>query len=146
MKRKSIKIIPTSMDVLYKETDFYRRFGKSLQRGLKDHKYTTEFTLDPNRRYTDDPNQERFEIAQANDEEYLVFHLSVVKVSFAMDEAKFFDRATVNLELRADRLDSFSKVGSFSVSILANVVMCGIFLGAMYLLFPSLRSVAFAVF
>ena len=61
MKRKSVQA--KNLDVLYKETDFYRRFQASLQRGLKDHRYVMEFALDANRRYEDDPYQERYFIA-----------------------------------------------------------------------------------
>jgi len=69
-----------------------------------------------------------------------------VKVAYPMDESKFFDKLTMNLELRANNLDSFSKIGSFPLSILANIAMAVIFLGGMYLLFPVLRNSAFVVF
>lgn len=42
MKRKpASKILEDSDDALYKQTDFYRRFSKSLQRGLTDHRYAS---------------------------------------------------------------------------------------------------------
>jgi len=75
-----------------------------------------------------------------------VFLVSLVKVAFAMDEAKYFETVSVNMELRADRLDSFSRIGSFPLSLLGNVVMLAIFFGLMWYLFPSLRSTAFVVF
>lgn len=113
---------------------------------MKDHRYGVEFSLNENLRYKDDPNIERYEIVKIDGKEYLVFVVSLVKVAFAMDEAMFFDGVTMNLELRADRLDSFSKVGNFKLSIAANIAMVAVFLGLMYALFPALRTSAFAVF
>lgn len=43
MKRKALKM---KSEDLYKQTDFYRRFSKTVARGLKDHRYASEFTLD----------------------------------------------------------------------------------------------------
>jgi len=60
MKRKSVKV--KTDDDLYKQTDFYRRFSKTVARGLKDHRYSAEFTLDAAKRYVDDPRQERYEV------------------------------------------------------------------------------------
>jgi hypothetical protein len=76
----------------------------------------------------------------------LVFIMQIVKIAYPMDEAKFFETVKVNLELRANNLDSFSAVGSFPLSILANIAMAVIFLVGMYLLFPILRNTAFVVF
>jgi hypothetical protein len=69
-----------------------------------------------------------------------------VKVAYAMDEAAFFQTVKLNLELRADNLDSFSRFGSFPLSVLANIVLVGIFFGVMWYLFPSLRETVFALF
>lgn len=144
MKRKSVRV--KSSEEQYKQTDFYRRFSKTVARGLKDHRYSAEFTLDGAKRYVDDPRQERYEVARAGSEEYLVFLVSIVKVAFAMDEAKYFETVAVNMELRADCLDSFSRIGSFPLSILGNLAMLAVFFGLMWYLFPSLRSTAFVVF
>ena len=55
MKRK-----PKSLNVndVYKQSDFYRRFS----RDLLDHRYPVEFTLNDNKRYDDDSNEQRYEI------------------------------------------------------------------------------------
>lgn len=145
MSRKSV-MMKTGSEELYKQTDFYRRFSKFLTRGLKDHRYGAEFKLDAQKRYSDDSDQAKFEIGTSNNEQFLVFVLSLVKIAYPMDEAKFLDKVTLNLELRANNLDSFSKVGSFPLSLLANVAMAVVFLGGMYLLFPVLRNTAFVVF
>lgn len=55
-----------------------------------DHKYPIEFTLNNNKRFEDDADEERFQIAKIDDEEYLVFTFSLVKIAMAMDEAKLF--------------------------------------------------------
>lgn len=148
MKRKpASKILSKSAEDLYKNTDFYKRFSNSLGRGLKDHRYAAEFTLDANKRYSDDPKGERFEIMQdKNGQDHLVFIVSLVKVAYAMDESKYFETVTMNLELRANNLSSFSKVGSFTVSVVSGIFMSALFLGIMYLIFPVLRQTAFVVF
>ena len=67
MSRKSLKL-KTGSEELYKATDFYSRFSKTIARGLKDHKYAAQFTLDAGKHYTDDANVEKFEIATHNNE------------------------------------------------------------------------------
>ena len=83
---------------------------------------------------------------KVGNEEYLVFLVSLVKVAYAMDEAKYFETVSMNIELRADRLDSFSRIGNFPLSLLANIAMVAIFFGVMWLLFPSLRNTVFVIF
>ena len=117
-----------------------------MARGLKDHRYSSDFTLNEAKRYTDDPNQERYEILKVGSEDYLVFLVSLVKVAFAMDEAKYFETVSMNLELRPDKLDSFSRIGSFPLSLFGNIVMLAAFFGIMWYLFPSLRTTVFAIF
>lgn len=132
MKRKPAK--KQLGDDLFKSTDFFRRF---TARGLKDHKYASEFSLDQNKRFSDDPQQERYAIETIKDEEYLVFLLSIVKVAFAVDEAQFFKLTKLNIELRSDSLDSFSRVGSFPVSLAASITLIGAFIALMYFMFPN---------
>ena len=43
-----------------------------------------------------------------DDKTYLVFIMSVVKISLAMDEANLYDTVDVALELMPNKLDSFS--------------------------------------
>ena len=84
-------------------------------------------------------------IEKIGDEYYLVFVVSLVKITLALDEAKLFDPVYLNLELRSDNLDSFSKVKNFDLSVLANIIMVILFLGIMYALFPILRKTVFAI-
>ncbi|CDW84210.1 UNKNOWN [Stylonychia lemnae] len=136
MKRKPKTL---SVEDAFKNSDFHKRFS----RDLLDHRYPVEFTLNENKRYEDDQDEVRYEIKQIDDKEYLVFIFSLVKVAFAMDEAQLFKGVKVNFELRSDRLSSFSKVNSFGVSMLANMVMILIFFGILYALFPILRQTIF---
>ena len=105
-----------------------------------------EFALDGNKRYEDDPYQERYFIAQEGDEEYLMFVFSVVKVAYALDEASFYDKIRLTLELRANKLDSFSRMNNYPVTLALNAAMLLVFMSVMYLLFPSLRATAFGLF
>ena len=110
---------------------------------MLDHRYPVEFTLNENKRYEDDSTEERYQIQKINDQEYLVFVFSLVKIALSMDEAELFKGVKVNFELRPDRLSSFSTVNSFTVSMLANLVMIALFFGIMYALFPYLRTTVF---
>jgi hypothetical protein len=105
-----------------------------------------EFALDGNKRYEDDPYQERYFIAQEGDEEYLMFVFSVVKVAYALDEASFYDKIRLTLELRANKLDSFSRMNNYPVTLALNAAMLLVFMSVMYPLFPSLRATAFGLF
>ena len=70
----------------------------------------------------------------------------MVKNALAMDEAQMFTQVKVNFELRPDSLDSFSKIGSFPLSLGVNLIMLALFFGIMYALFPSLRTSVFGFF
>ncbi len=105
-----------------------------------------EFSLDRSKRYSDDAASKRYHIAREGDEEFLVFVFSIVKVAFAMDEAAFYKKVRVNLELRENSLNSFSRLKNYPATIALNLGMLFVFFGIMYALFPSLRSSVFAIF
>jgi hypothetical protein len=131
-----------SVEEIYKNSDFARRFG----RDLLDHKYAQTFSLDASLRYEDDPRQEKYEIATIDGKEHLVFVFSVVKVALAMDEAVAVNgKILLNIELRRDSLDSFSRVGSFPLSLAANLGMLMVFFGVLYAAFPIVRTALFGV-
>jgi hypothetical protein len=46
MRRQQVKAPGDNLEARYVETQFYKKFGKTLQKGLKDHVYAQEFTLD----------------------------------------------------------------------------------------------------
>jgi predicted GNAT superfamily acetyltransferase len=54
MTRKSVNLKNGGSEDGYKQTDFYRRFSKFINRGLKDHRYSAEFSLNALKRYSDD--------------------------------------------------------------------------------------------
>lgn len=105
-----------------------------------------EFSLDANKRYDDDPYQERYFIAQEGDEEFLLFIFSVVKVAYALDEAAFYDKIRLTMELRSNKLDSFSRIKNYPATIALNVAALLVFMSVMYILFPSLRKTVFGLF
>ena len=49
------------------------------------------------------------------------------------------------MELRANNLNSFSRLNNYPATIALNVGMLVVFMGIMYLLFPSLRTTVFAL-
>eukprot|EP00347_Sterkiella_histriomuscorum_P017432 403349391 len=136
MKRKAKTL---SVEQAYKNSDFYRRFS----RDLLDHRYPVEFTLNQQKRYEDDQNEERYEIKRIGDEEYLVFSFSLVKIAYAMDETQYFKTIPINFELRPDNLSSFSAVNNIAYGAAASIGMIVVFLGVMWALFPVLRETVF---
>ena len=58
LKRKKIKYD----DETYESSDFNKRYKKAFSRGLRDHRDSSEFTLNEFQAYKDDPNKEIYEI------------------------------------------------------------------------------------
>jgi len=73
--------------------------------------------------------------------------MTVVKVSHAMDEANLYDDLDVALELMANNVDSFSKLGNFSLSLGLTCLAMVIFFYSLYRwLLPShIKNVMFAL-
>ena len=147
MKRKNADYDSVRAKYL-SESDFNQRFSKAFSKGLRDHRYASEFRLNNNKRYLDDPQGLKYEIVQKEGgEEFLVFVLSVVRVSLAFDEAALYNTVDVSIELMQDSLDSFSTVNSFAVSLVATVVTIGVFLSMVYfvILPQSVRNLLFGI-
>lgn len=49
----------------------------------------------------------------------------------------------MNIELRPDNVNAFSRVNNIAVNLLATLTMIAVFLGLMYALFPVLRTTVF---
>jgi hypothetical protein len=92
----------------------------------------TEFELDSNKRYKDDPNKEIYEIRKIGDESYFVLIAAAVKIALAMDESKMFGSVKVGFELREDSFNSFSSIDNFIVSLVCTLVIMAVFLGVLY--------------
>jgi len=80
-------------------------------------------------------------------EKYLVFTMTVVKVSHAMDEANLYDELDVALELKANNINSFSKVDNFSISLALSCLAIVFFFYSLYawILPKHIKSVMFAL-
>ena len=98
MKRKKKTL---DNDGLYKESDFKKRYNKSFSRGLRDFQDYSQFTLNEFALYTDDPNEEIYEIisSELDSTRYLVFTFSAVKSSLAYDEETLYQESEMTLEL-----------------------------------------------
>mmetsp|Transcript_2658 Transcript_2658/g.2529 ORF Transcript_2658/g.2529 Transcript_2658/m.2529 type:complete len:176 (+) Transcript_2658:123-650(+) len=135
LKRK--KLDYASQD--FKNTDFTQRYQKYMSRDLLDHRYLTEFKLSSDRKYDDDQEQKQYEIRKVEQEEYLVFVMSVIKTSLAMDEANLFTPVEVGIVIRTNSLNSFSKFNSFPLSMILTISTLLVFFGVSYMVIPGLR-------
>ena len=82
--------------------------------------------------YDDDPNKETYEIRSIEDDKFLVFVMTVVKISQAMDETNMYDAVNVALELMPNSINSSSKVGSFFLSLVLTIIILAGFLAFIY--------------
>jgi hypothetical protein len=101
--------------------------------------------LDYLKRYADDINGVEYEIRLIGKESYLVFVMSVVKVALAMDESKMFDKVSVALELRKDSFDSFSSSDNFVWSLIATLIILGVFLIILFFLSVGVKETIFGI-
>ncbi len=130
---------------MYKETAFYKKFQDVIKRGLKDSRDGIEFQVDKNRRYADDPNQEKYEIPSLDGEEYFVFVFSLMHIAFPVDEANFFDPVRIQFDMKIISPTSESQLSSIPLSVAVEIIAILFFLTFMYFAFPQLRTTAFGL-
>jgi len=104
--------------------------------GLRDHRDYLKFSLNSDKKYKDDPNEEKFEIVSNRGEKYLGFVLTVVEKSYSFDEAVMFDKVEIGLRLMPDNLDSLTELNNFSLSILMTVLVLLLSLWFIWYLLP----------
>jgi hypothetical protein len=66
-----------------------------------------------------------------------------MKIAFALDEAKFYEPTKISIELRADRLNSFSRIGNYPVTLGLSIAAVIFFMVMMYKMIPALRTSVF---
>ena len=83
--------------------------------------------------YTDDPEEQIYEIRRLeNEEKFLVLTMTVVRVSFAMDEVNLYDNVDVALELMADNMHSSSRINNLWLSVALTVAIIIAFFGFVF--------------
>ena len=90
---------------LYDQSDFKKRKSHAFARkALKDSRPSSDFSINSDGLYTDDLNKEFFEIYTSEDDgrSYLVFLLSIFKVSLAYDEDIMMREVELGLTLHPD--------------------------------------------
>jgi hypothetical protein len=129
------------------DSDFNKRYSKNFGRKLSDHRYASEFKLNSERSYEDDVDGSIYEIRNIEDDSYLVFTMTVVKVSHAMDEANYYDELDVAFELMANNIDSFSKIDNFYMSLGITLLVLVLFFYGLYkwILPNHIKNVMFAL-
>jgi len=123
MKRKSVEF--DKLKVPSSESDYNKRYGGL---GLRDHRYPSQFKLDHNKKYEDDPEGKLFEITEVvspsgEKKAFLAFVLSVVERAHSYDESITDNTMEVGLRLMPQNLHSFSEVGNLYLSIAFTVVV-----------------------
>ena len=73
-----------------------------------------------------------YEIRDVNTELFLVLSMTVVRVSFAMDEVNLYDSVDVALELMADNMHSSSRINNLPLSITLTIAIVTAFFGFVY--------------
>ena len=78
-----------------------QRLRRSFSKGMRDHQYSSHFTLSSDGHYIDDPLKQNFEIIGSgiDSTQYLVFTLSAVNTALAYDEETLYQESEVTLEL-----------------------------------------------
>ena len=86
---------------MYEGSDFKRRKEYSFaKKKLKDNRPSSEFSVFANGTYTNDPDEQLFEIIHGADSvKYLVFNLSIMKISMAYDEELMMREVEIGLAI-----------------------------------------------
>ena len=145
VRRKTHRINSKSINDLYKDTLFHKRFQDRLTRGLKDVRKAAEFYLNDNLRYSDDPNEEIYEIKEIDNVKYFVFTFSLVHIALPVDEALFFDPIRIQFIVFETTLDGQSRFNNANLSIVINFGAMLVFFVVLYMIFPALRNTVFAL-
>lgn len=131
MKRKNMDY--AAVKAATASSDFSTRYSENYGKALADHRFASEFELNNLRAYADDTEGTTYEIRTVDDTTYLVFIMTVIKVSLAMDEANLYDEMDVSLQLMPDSLDSFSQVNSFAASLGLTILIIAAFITVVYM-------------
>ena len=90
---------------LYEQSDFKKRRSHAFARkALKDNRPSSDFRITSDGLYADDLNKEFYEIYTSEDDgrSYLVFLLSIFKVSLAYDEDIMMREVEIGLSIYPD--------------------------------------------
>ena len=98
IKRKKVEY---DFDTEYESSDFNRRYSKAFSRGLAHHRWSSEFKINSDGKYTDDLEGKLYEISSpvTDSRKYLVFNLTSMKAVMAFDEETLYSETEVGLEL-----------------------------------------------
>jgi hypothetical protein len=132
MKRKNMDYTTRRAKVLA-DSDYAARYSKNFSRRLSDHRHASEFSLNAEKLYVDDPEGITYEIREIENEKFLVLFMTVLKVSMAMDEAMLYDEVPVALELMSRSISGSSKLNSLPASLLLSIIVLFAFFAFIYI-------------
>ena len=89
MKRKNMDY--AAVKAATTSSDFSTRYSENYGKALADHRFASEFSLNSLGAYSDDSEGLTYEMRVVDAITYLVFIMTVVKISLAMDEANLYD-------------------------------------------------------
>ena len=104
IKRKQRDLVLNSEN-LYKNSDFKQRKELAFTKKLKDNRPSSQFEIYSNGTYVNDPTEQIYEIykSEADDRRYLVFSLSIFKISMAYDEELMMREVEIGLSITPEQ-------------------------------------------
>ena len=103
---------------------------------MKDNRPSSEFEVFANGTYTNDPNEQLFEIIHGADSvKYLVFNLSIMKISMAYDEELMMREVEIGLAIFPEqgKLTFFKNQTQYLIfAVIATILVVVAFITALY--------------
>ena len=98
------KLRPQDVKKVYRDSDFNKRKGSSIgSRTMMNHRASNDFIVGIDGLYKDDPSEAKYEILRGQDGlKFLVFQMSVLKVSMHYDDELMYRALEVGLSLSPD--------------------------------------------
>jgi len=139
IKRKQVNFDSNS-EGLYERSDFKQRKELAFAgKKLKDNRPSSQFEIFPNGTYVNDPTEQLYEIyrSEVDDRRYLVFLLSIFKISMAYDEELMMREMDIGLSITPEQGKNswFKSNAQFQiVAVLATALVIVAFFVALYFL------------
>ena len=128
---------------MYGGSDFRKRKEVAFaKRTLKDNRPSSQFKIEANGTYANDPEEKLYEIyeSEADGRRYLVFLLSIFKISMAYDEELMMKEVDIGLSITPEQ-GPHSLVTNFQYRVFAiaatAVVVIAFFLSMYFFVLPA---------
>ena len=101
MIKRKLRNFVSNSESLYSNSDFKQRKELSFTKKLKDNRPSSQFEINTNGTYVNDPTEQIYEIykSEVDDRRYLDFSLSIFKISMAYDEELMMREVEIGLSI-----------------------------------------------